>query len=205
MNYILTKRKFLILLIVIAYSANFSLYFLSSKTMNNGGLNGVAENVDFPYAIKSANNDTTTPVITFIKPDINDTSIRISYYEFIVNITDVNPPLPGNVTIEIANASTSFFNASMLYEQGDLWFFPWENLTSYPNEKTYIIRVRATDSSSNENEGLSNDISIILNVYNARVPNLINSIFYIIAVIVIIAVIMVYINKKRTILKTLDE
>ena len=173
--------------------------------MSNGGLNTVAKNVDLPYTIKSANNDTTNPIITFVKPDINDTSIRTRYYEFIVNITDANPPLLGKVIIEISNANTSFFNASMLYDQGGLWFFSWDNLTSYPNEESYTIRVRATDSSSNENSGLSNDLFIILSVYNARVPDLLNAVFYIIFVIVMIALIMVYLNKKRVFLKTIDE
>ena len=205
MKHILLKRKIFVLLVVIVYSLNLSIYLLSPRTLSNDGLNNVAENGNYDYNIKSANDDTIAPVITFVRPDINGTSIRTSYYEFSVNITDTNPPLPGNVTIEIANASTSFFNASMLYDPGGIWFFPWENLTSYPNEKTYIIRVRATDSSSNKNVGLSNDLSVTLNVYDARVPNLINAVFYIIVVIVIIAVIMVYLNKKRTILKTLDE
>lgn len=205
MNGILRKRNFFILLLVIAYAVNFSFSLLSPNILCNNDSNDVTENVNLPYTIKSANDDTIAPVITFVRPDINGTSIRTSYYEFNVNITDANPPLPGNVTIELANASTSFFNASMLYEEGDIWFFPWENLTSYPNGQTYIIRVRATDSSSNENEGLSNDLSVILNVYYARVPNLINAIFYIIAVIVIIAVLIVYLNKKRNILKTIDD
>ena len=204
MNGILRKRNFFILLIIIAYSVNFSIFLLSPNILCKNNSNDVAENVTLPDNIKSANGDTIAPVITFVRPDINGTSIRTSYYEFIINITDANPPLPGNVTIEIANASASFFNASMLYDQGDIWFFSWENLTSYPSGETYIIRVRATDSSSNENEGLSNDLSITLNVYNTRTPNLINAIFYIIAVIVIFAVVMIYINKKRNILKTLD-
>ena len=204
MNIILKKRKHLIFLLVITYSATLSLFFLSSKTLSNGGLNNVSENVDLPYSIKSANNDITDPIITFVKPDINDTSIRTRYYDIIVNITDTNPPLLGKVIIEISNVNTSFFNASMLQDQGGLWFFSWNNLTSYPNEKSYTIRVRATDSSSNENSGLSNDLFIILSVFETRVPNLLNAVLYVILVILAIALIMVYVNKKRTILKTLN-
>jgi len=203
-NIILKKRKHLIFLLVITYSATLSLFFLSSKTLSNGGLNNVSENVDLPYSIKSANNDITDPIITFVKPDINDTSIRTRYYDIIVNITDTNPPLLGKVIIEISNVNTSFFNASMLQDQGGLWFFSWNNLTSYPNEKSYTIRVRATDSSSNENSGLSNDLFIILSVFETRVPNLLNAVLYVILVILAIALIMVYVNKKRTILKTLN-
>ncbi|MHA2283004.1 MAG: hypothetical protein ACXAC5_19360 [Promethearchaeota archaeon] len=205
MNDISTKRKFLVLLIVIAYSANLSLYLLSPKALSNDGLNDMAENVILLDNIKSSNNDTTAPVIIFIRPDINDTTIKTTYYEFMVNITDANPPLPGKVSIEIANASTSFFNASMLYDQGTIWFFPWENLTSYPNERIYLIRVRATDSSLIGNEGLSNDIFVNLNFQNVRLPSLLNAIIYIIAVIVIIALVMVYVNKKRSILKTIKD
>lgn len=204
MNIILKKRKHLIFLLVITYSATLSLFFLSSKTLSNGGLNNVSENVDLPYSIKSANNDITDPIITFVKPDINDTSIRTRYYDIIVNITDTNPPLLGKVIIEISNVNTSFFNASMLQDQGGLWFFSWNNLTSYPNEESYTIRVRATDSSSNENSGLSNDLFIILSVFETRVPNLLNAVLYVILVILAIALIMVYVNKKRTILKTLN-
>jgi len=203
-NIILKKRKHLIFLLVITYSATLSLFFLSSKTLSNGGLNNVSENVDLPYSIKSANNDITDPIITFVKPDINDTSIRTRYYDIIVNITDTNPPLLGKVIIEISNVNTSFFNASMLQDQGGLWFFSWNNLTSYPNEESYTIRVRATDSSSNENSGLSNDLFIILSVFETRVPNLLNAVLYVILVILAIALIMVYVNKKRTILKTLN-
>lgn len=203
MNAILTRKTLLITFIVVIFSGNLTLNFLPPNASQNNGLDNWIENeIDF---IKTANNDTTAPIITFVKPDINNTAIRTSYYEFIVNITDENPPLPGNVTIEISNASTSYFNASMLYDQDNLWFFYWDNLTSYPNEQTYTIRVRATDSSSNKNEGLSNDLFIIMNVYSTRTPELLNAVFYIIAVIVIVVLVMIYINKKRAFLKTLEE
>ncbi|MHA1930889.1 MAG: hypothetical protein ACW96X_00020 [Promethearchaeota archaeon] len=191
--------------IVIVYSVNLSLYLLSPKALSNDGLNERAENVNLPNTIKSANGDTTAPVITFVRPDNNETSIRTRYYDFIVNITDANPPVLGNVTIEIANASTSFFNASMLYDPEDLWFFPWDNLTSYPNEQSYTIRVRAIDSSSNENHGLSDDLFVMLNVFDARVPNILQAVLYIVAVIVIFAIIIIYINKKRNILKVINK
>jgi hypothetical protein len=201
-NVILTRRKAFILLVVLVFFANLPFFFLSSKIVNQGLNNSVEK---LPYTIKSANNDTTAPIITFVRPDINDTSIRTRFYEFIVNITDANPPLPGKVSIEISNSNTTFFSALMNFDQGDLWFFSWDNLTLYPNEEIYIIRVRATDSSSNENNGLSNDLLIFVNVYDARVPDALNAIFYIIAVIVIISLLMVYLNKKRSFFKELNE
>lgn len=203
MNAILTRKTLLITFLVVIFSGNLTPNFLPPNASHNNGLdNWIESDIEF---IKTANNDTSVPIITFVKPDINNTSIRTSYYEFIVNITDENPPLPGNVTIEISNASTSYFNTSMLYDQENLWFFYWDNLTSYPNEQTYTIRVRATDSSSNKNEGLSNDLFIIMNVYSTRTPELLNAVFYIIAVIVIVVLVMIYINKKRAFLKTLEE
>ncbi|MFW9821723.1 MAG: hypothetical protein ACFFE4_02230 [Candidatus Thorarchaeota archaeon] len=193
----------MVLILVVIYGGILAVNSLPPNAPRSNDFDIWVEN-DINY-IKTANNDTTAPMIKFVKPDINNTSIKTSYYEFIVNITDANPPLPGNVTIEISNASTSYFNASMLYDQDNLWFFLWENLTSYPNEQTYTIRVRATDSSSNKNEGLSNDLFILMDVYSTRTPDLLNAVFYVIAAIVIIALVMVYLNKKRTFLKTLDK
>ncbi len=194
MKHILTKRKFFIFLVIVAYSLNLTIFLLTPKILSNDA-----------FSLGAANDDTTAPVITFVKPDTNDTSIRTRYYDFIVNITDANPPLPGNVTIEISNASISFFNASMLYDQGIQWFFSWENTTSYPNENTYIIRVRAIDSSSNENAGLSNDLSVFLDINEGGGFDTLNFVLYIIAVVFIFALIMLYFNKKRVFLKKFKD
>ncbi len=124
-------------------------------------------------------------------------------YEFIVNITDANPPLPGNVSIEISSTLASLFNASMILGEDDIWFFFWDNLTSYPNSETYVIRITAIDSSSNENYGFSNYLNVILAYYDEEPPSLISVIFYVIAVVVIFALIKVYINKKS--IRTVEE
>ena len=187
MNDIFTRRKILILLVVLAYSVNIFFFLLSQNSLNNYGLNGVREEEKIQCVIKSANNDTTAPIITILNPDINNTLIKTVSYEFIVNITDANPPLPGNVSIEISSTSASLFNASMILGEDDIWFFFWDNLTSYPNSETYVIRITAKDSSSNENYGFSNYFNVILAYYDEEPPSLINVIFYVIAVVVIFA------------------
>lgn len=144
------------------------------------------------------NNDTLAPIITFIKPDINDTIITTRYFDIIVNITDINPPLPGSVSIEISNNNTSLFNASMILTMGSEWFFYWDNISSYTNGETYVVKVRARDSSTNENFGISDDLYILVEIYQSRSAELLNVILYIIFVCVIFALIIVYFSRKRT-------
>lgn len=146
--------------------------------------------------VSAPGDDTTVPVITFIQPDTNGTIIRTGYFDFIVNITDDNQPLPGNVSIEISNSTTSFFNASMIFNGGSEWFFNWDNISSFTNGKTYIVQVWAKDSSSNENVGLSNVLYVILDVYVSNSPSFIAGVLYIIVAIVIIALIIAYFNKR---------
>jgi len=141
-------------------------------------------------------NDTTVPVIAYIQPDTNNTIITMSYFEFIVNITDDNQPLPGNVSIEISNSTTSFFNATMIFNGGSVWFFNWDNISSFINGKTYIVRIWSKDSSSNENVGLSNVLYVILDLYVSSSISFISGILYILAVSVIIILIIAYLNKK---------
>lgn len=203
MNDIFTQRKILILLVVLAFSVNFFFFLMSQNTLKNYGLNDVCEEEKLPYVIKSANSDTTAPIITFLNPDINSTSIRTATYEFMVNITDANPPLPGNVSIEISSTFTSLFNASMILSEDDIWFFLWDNLTLYPNNEAYVIRITAKDSSSNENYGFSYYLYVILDFYDETPPSLISLIFYLIGVVVIFTLIKVYVNKKS--LKTVKE
>ncbi len=147
--------------------------------------------------VSAPGNDTAVPVIVFIQPDTNNTKITTRDFDFIVNITDDNQPLPGNVSIEISNSTTSFFNASMILFRGSEWFFNWDNISSFTNGKTYSVQIRAKDSSSNENVGLSNVLHVIVDVYISRSPSFMSGILYILAAIVIIALIMVYFNKKR--------
>jgi hypothetical protein len=117
-----------------------------------------------------------------------------------VNITDDNLPLPGNVSIEVSNATVSFFNASMIRDEENQWAFIWINITAYPNENTYNFRVIAKDSSSNENVGISGVVSVYLELHSSRSPGFINGIIYVIVASLLIAGILVYFNRKRAIL-----
>jgi len=90
-NDIFTQRKIHILLVVLAYSVILSFFLLSHNALKISGLNEVGEEEKCPHIIKSANTDTTAPIITFLNPAINNTLIRTASYEFIVNITDANP------------------------------------------------------------------------------------------------------------------
>ncbi|MFX0165346.1 MAG: hypothetical protein ACFE9V_08500 [Candidatus Hodarchaeota archaeon] len=150
---------------------------------------------EFPNMIKSANNDTTPPVIIFIQPETNNLTIKSKSYDIIVNITDSNPPLPGNVSLEISNASTSLFNSSMTLFGEDEWFFTWDNISSYPNREVYSFKVKAKDSSVNENIGISPVINVYVEI--SKSPGILSIIFYIVAASLLIAGISVYINKKH--------
>ncbi|MFX1389419.1 MAG: hypothetical protein ACFE9Z_05065 [Promethearchaeota archaeon] len=142
-------------------------------------------------------NETDAPVISFIQPDRNNTIISQTSYSFIVNITDENPPLFGNVTFQLSNSTTFLFNSSMSYDEGSQWSFNWNNISSYPNQyyTEYIIQIWAIDNSSNYNLGWSEVYSIFLNIQGES-PGIINVIIYLILVTFIIAGIVVYLNKK---------
>jgi len=142
-------------------------------------------------------NDTTAPIITFIQPEINNTIIRINSYTIIVNITDENPPLFGNVTIQISNFSIFLFNASMGFIGGNQWNFNWDNISSYPNKfyNGYIIQIEAIDSSSNYNFGKSGEFYIYLNVPGDS-PGILTIFLYLILVCLVFAGIVVYLNRK---------
>ena len=194
MNAMLTKRKTKIVLLFIICFANLTVLIIPQTLLTTIGTDDIMDERKFPYTIKSANNDTDAPVIVFIKPDINDTTITVKYYEIIVNITDDNPPLPGNVSIEISNATTSLFNASMI--KGVEWFFIWDNITSYPNHITYFFKVTARDSSVNENIGMSGVIYIYVAIYSSNSPGMLFVMLYIIMASIVIACLLVYFNKK---------
>ena len=194
MNAMLTKRKTKIVLLFIICFANLTVLIIPQTLLTTIGTDDIMDERKFPYTIKSANNDTDAPVIVFIKPDINDTTITGNFYEIIVNITDDNPPLPGNVSIEISNATTSLFNASMI--KGVEWFFIWDNITSYPNHITYFFKVTARDSSVNENIGMSGVIYIYVAIYSSNSPGMLFVMLYIIMACIVIACLLVYFNKK---------
>lgn len=191
-----SKIKILFLILICSILVNTTHLFREPLDLAN-------ESID--KSIKIANGDTSPPVISFIKPDTNDTIITNKYFDIIVNITDENPPSYGNVSIEIFNSSVSFFRASMIEFEENQWLFIWNNITSYQNHNSYNLRVTAKDSSSNENTGISEVISVYLEVYISRHPGLINGILYVIMVTLIIAGIMAYFNKKRNLLSHRKE
>ena len=195
MNTMLTKRKIKIVLLFIICFANLTL-IIPQTPLTTIGTDDIMDERKFPYTIKAANNDTDAPVIVFIKPDINGTTITVKYYDIIVIIIDDNPPLPGNVSIEISNATASLFNASMIKDEGSVWFFIWDNITSYPNHITYFFKVTAKDSSVNENIGLSGVIYIYMEIYSSNSPGILFVMLYIIMISVVIACVLVYFNKK---------
>ena len=197
MNAMLTERKTKIVLLFIICSANLTVLIIPKTPLTTIGTDDIMDECKLPYAIKSANNDTDAPVIVFIKPDINDTTITVKYYDIIVNITDDNPPLPGNVSIEISNATTSLFNASMIKDEGGVWFFIWDNITSYPNHITYLFKVTAIDSSVNKNIGLSGVIYIHVEIYSSNPLEFLYGILSIIMASMLIACVLVYFTRKR--------
>jgi len=91
----------------------------------------------------------------------------------------------------------------MILSEDDIWYFSWVNLTLYPNNEAYVIRITAKDSSLNENYGYSYYLNVILDFYNETPPSLISIIFYVIVVVVIFTLIKVYVNKKSH--KTVKE
>ena len=200
MNNMVTKSKIKIAFLISICFASFAVFNISKPLLGSGDVGYNTEEDKSYFIIKSANGDTSSPVIEFIKPDNNDTIITNSYFDVIVNITDENPPLPGNVSIEVSNATVSFFNASMIRDEENQWVFIWINITAYPNENTYNFRVTAKDSSSNENVGISGVVSVYLELYSSRNPGFINAIIYVIVASLLIAGILVYFNRKRAIL-----
>ena len=138
--------------------------------------------------------DTTAPIITFLQPLENNTIIQTSTYTIKANISDDNPPLYGNVTLQISNHTAFLFNVTMEYDGENQWSFKWNNISAYPNLKTYIIQVWAKDSSPTKNQGKSNEFYIYLSIADA--PGILSVLLYIFAISLIFAVIIVYLNKK---------
>ncbi len=166
--------------------------------LNNQGekLNRLSNN-DKIFISQGPTNDTTAPIVTFIQPENNNTIIRLKSYNIIVNITDENPPLFGNVTLQISNYTHSLFNATMIFDGGEQWSFSWDNISLYPNQfyTTYIIQIVAVDSSSDYNLGTSEEFYIYLNVPGDS-PGVLNIFLYLIIVCLLFAGIVVYLNRK---------
>jgi len=195
MSAMLTKRTIKIVLLVVICFASYTFLFFPQTSLNNIDSDDIVDEGKFLYVIKSANNDTTPPVITFIQPNTNDTSTKSRFYDIIVNIEDENPPLPGNVSLEISNTTSSLFNGSMTLVDENEWIFSWDNITSYTNREIYSLMVTAKDSSTNENIGISE--VMVLYVDLSKSPGALNVLFYFLAASVIIGGILIYYNKKR--------
>ncbi len=148
------------------------------------------------FSPKIANNDTNAPIITFTHPTTNNSIITQPFLNISVNITDTNPPLPGNVTIQISNYTNILFNAKMNKTGEDLWSFNWDNISLYPNQELYILQVWAKDSSTNENANWSRALYILIWTTVIASISPLNFVLYLIVVGVIFAVAIVYINKK---------
>lgn len=143
---------------------------------------------------QSPTNDTTAPIITFIQPSENHTIIRKNSYLLIANISDDHPPSYGNVSIQISNQTYFLFNATMNYNGENQWSFNWDNISSYPNNNIYKIKVWAMDSSQNENYGWSEEFYISLSI--STTLTFLTFLIYILVVSLIFAGIIVYANRK---------
>ena len=187
---------FLIVLFSMSFSqsSNVIINFRDSTEQREG--NGDAE-TDATHKELSSQvpiNDTTPPTITFIQPYLTNELVVIKSYYIFINITDDNPPLQGDVIIQVSNQSTLLFNASMILTGISLWSFNWNNLTSYPNQENYTLKVWAKDSSPNGNSEWSDEFSIFVSIKNS--PGILQMIIYLIFVGLIFAGFMVYLNKK---------
>ncbi|MBA7649873.1 hypothetical protein ES703_57672 [subsurface metagenome] len=140
-------------------------------------------------------SDNTEPIITFLQPLENNTLIQTTTYTIKANISDDNPPLYGNVTLQMSNHTTFLFNVTMEYDGENQWSFKWDNISSYSNLDVYIIQVWAKDSSPNENQGKSNEFYIYLSI-KTDAPGILIILLYVFAVSIIFAGIIVCLNKK---------
>ena len=190
---------FLIVLFSISFSqsSNVNINFRDSTEQRGG--NGDAETYTTHKELSSQVpiNDTTPPAIAFIQPNPSNEVVFSKTYYIYVNITDDNPPLPGDVIIQVSNQSILLFNASMTLRGISLWSFKWINITSYPNQENYTLRVWAKDSSPNENSEWSEEYIIFVSIQSS--PGILQIIILILVIIflsLIIAGVIVYFNRK---------
>lgn len=194
------KKVIILILFVIILSVQKSnfIFVLGDSTEEREKISKT--NIVYSQMLLSAQNpinDTTAPKIIFIQPSQNYTLISQKSYNIIINITDDNAPLPGNVIIQISNFTTPLFNASMSSTLDDHWIFNWNNLTFYPNRETYILQVWAMDSSLNGNFDWSEEYSIYINTQNSQnSPGILTMILYLIIFSALFAGICVYLNKR---------
>ncbi|MFX1502945.1 MAG: hypothetical protein ACFFDH_18440 [Promethearchaeota archaeon] len=148
----------------------------------------------FIFITQGSDEDASSPVITFIKPSENNTIITSYSFNIEVNVSDDNPPLNGSVILQVSNQITSLFNATMLYESENLWFYYWSNVSAYPNGDEYIIQTWAKDSSLSGNVGKSEEYYVYINL--PKSPGILNIILFIIIASLISVGICFYLNKK---------
>ncbi|KKN14999.1 hypothetical protein LCGC14_0990420 [marine sediment metagenome] len=139
-------------------------------------------------------NDTSPPDITFVQPNAPDALVAIKTYDIFVNITDDNPPLQGDVIIRVSNQSTILFNSPMILIINSIWRFTWNNITSYPNQQNYTLRVWAKDSSPNKNSEWSEEYFIFVSIPSS--PGKLQDVINIIFISILFASVMVFLNKK---------
>jgi len=205
MKLMFEKNKFFIFsLIIILITINTS-FLIQQEPFTSTISNNKMENVNVYDIKQSANNDTVAPVITFVQPSINNSVIKKKFYEIIANVSDDHPPVSGNVILQISNISTSLFNAKMALEGDELWFFNWENISSYPNYEFYKIEVWAKDSSLNANNNWSRAYYVIFNLSEKLSPGILNVAIYIFFVCIIFALIFVYFRKKSAFIRTTEK
>ena len=205
MKIVFKNNKISIAFLVIILIALNTAFLIQQKHLISLTQEDRVNDENIPIMKESANNDTTAPSITYIQPPENNSIIKKNYYEIIVNITDDNPPLPNNVIVQISNISTLLFNASMVNEEGNLWFFNWDNITSYANNEIYIIQVWAKDSSANGNYNWSGAYYILVTLKTKLSPGILNVAIYIFFVCVIFALIFVYFRKKSAFIRPTEK
>jgi hypothetical protein len=192
------KEYFLLTIMCLVLFPTF-LNSVSSFIVLDLGESGENENINTSKIFLSSHyqidNDTVPPSITFIQPSLNNTVIPVESYTIIIEIVDENAPLIGDVIVEISDFTSFLFNASMNYAEEDSWTFNWDNITSYDNYKTYIIRIWARDSSLNRNYIWSPPFYLIVSISSS--PPVLNVILYILFVILIFVGIVYYLTKKR--------
>ena len=195
MIFVITMVKLLeklLILIILGFTFFSTVVSINFELVN---FNNYSEENQSEFPIKIS-QDSVGPNITFLKPSENNSVIEKKKYEIIVNVTDENPPTPGNVSIQIYNDTTLLFSAPMNYSSNNLWNFIWNNVSDYKSYLICVIRIWAKDSSPNENISLSSPWYVIILIREQMSSNILMPIIYILIVSLIFALIIAYFNKK---------
>ncbi len=190
------KTEILLILcitLIFTQKAEINFNFRGSTEQRGGGGTIETDMTNRKISSQVPTNDTTPPAITFIQPTNTYTLVVNQFYFIIVNITDDNPPVEGDVIIQVSNKFFFLFNASMALVGDSVWSFNWMNLTSYHNQENYTINVWAKDSSSNGNSKWSEEYSIFISI---KSPQILQFVFYIFVVTLIFGGILLYLNRN---------